>query len=286
MQESNSECTSHDKMWFASNEANWDDRARTHMYGNYYGVNNLIQDPNAISDILSLDIDRFDGIAGKDVIHLQCHVGTDTIGFSRLGAKRVVGLDLSEVSLQYARDIAMQAGVTVEYVHANVYDAPACVQGTFDIVYTSVGVLCWLPDIDRWAQVVAALLKEDGVFVVRDIHPMFQAVGDDVSQGLQLEYAYFQQDEPDEWDGEETYVQVPGAPKIEHTKNYSWNHGLGEIISALIRAGLVIDEVDETEYSNWRPWPEIMEQSTDGRWRLKDRPERLPMEFVIRAHKA
>ena len=123
--------------WFSDNERNWDDRAELHMAGNYCDYQPLLEDPTAMSAELAQDIERFGDLTGKDVIHLQCHVGTDTIGFARRGASRVIGLDLSEASLAHARNIADRAGADVEFVHANVYDARQAVSGNFDLVYTS-----------------------------------------------------------------------------------------------------------------------------------------------------
>ena len=124
------------------------------MAGNYCDYQRLLEDPTAISAELAQDIERFGDLTGKEVIHLQCHVGTDTIGFARRGASRVIGLDLSEASLAHARSIAKHAGTHVEFVHANVNDARQAVSGNFDLVYTSIGVLCWLPEIAQWGRVV------------------------------------------------------------------------------------------------------------------------------------
>lgn len=271
--------------WFSDNEKNWNDRANLHMAGDYCGLSRLLADPNAISAELALDIGRFGDLAGKQVMHLQCHVGTDTIGFARRGAARVVGLDLSETSLAHARAIADKAGADVEYVHANVYDARQAVSGDFDLVYTSIGVLCWLPDVVQWARVIASLLKPGGTFFIRDDHPMFMAIGEDVSDGLKVEQPYFQLDTPMTWDDDSSYVDTPGAPRIAHTTNHQWNHSLGQIITALIDAGLVVDGVEEFTYSAWCPWPWLMEQHADGMWRLREQPERLPLQFAISAHK-
>lgn len=271
--------------WFSDNEKNWDDRANLHMVGDYCGLSRLLADPNAISAELALDIGRFGNLAGKQVMHLQCHVGTDTIGFARRGAARVVGLDLSETSLAHARAIADKAGVNVEYVHANVYDARQAVSGDFDLVYTSIGVLCWLPDVVQWARVIASLLKPGGTFFIRDDHPMFMAIGEDVSDGLKVEQPYFQLDTPMTWDDDSSYVDTPGAPRIAHTTNHQWNHSLGQIITALIDAGLVVDGVEEFTYSAWCPWPGLMEQGADGMWRLREQPERLPLQFAISTRK-
>ena len=271
--------------WFSDNERNWDDRAELHMAGNYCDYQRLLEDPTAMSAELAQDIERFGDLADKDVIHLQCHVGTDTIGFARRGASRVIGLDLSEASLAHARSIAQRAGADIEFVHANVYDAREAVSGTFDLVYTSIGVLCWLPDIAQWARVVASLLKPGGTFFIRDDHPMFMTIGEDIFDGLKIEQPYFEQDAPMTWDDDSSYVDSPGAPRITHTTNHQWNHSLGQIVTALIDAGLVIDELEETPRAAWCPWPELMEQESTGGWHLREHPERLPLQFAITAHK-
>ena len=257
------------------------------MGGGYSGLEELIADPAGISDELAQDIGRFGDLTGKDVIHLQCHLGSDTIGFARLGAQRVVGVDLSANSLGHAREIAKAASVDVDYIHANVYDARAAVHGDFDLVYTSLGVLCWLPDVESWARTIASLLKPGGTFFIRDDHPMFMTIDDltDADFGLRVELPYFQLEQPSTWEDDGSYADSPDAPRIQNTRSHQWNHSLGEIITALIGAGLRIDGVDETPYSAWCRWPDLMVKESDGRWRLRERPERLPMQFAITAHK-
>lgn len=180
------------------------------MAGNYCDYQRLLEDPTAISAELAQDIERFGDLTGKEAIHLQCHVGTDTIGFSRRVASRVIGLDLSEASPAHARSIAERAGADMEFVHANVYDAREAVSGDFDLVHTSIGVLCRLPDIARWARVVASLLKPGGTIFVHDDHPMFMTIGEDVSDGLKIEQPYFDQDAPMTRDDDSSYVDSPG----------------------------------------------------------------------------
>lgn len=272
--------------WFDDNRRNWDDRSALHEASGY-GIRELIDDPAALSDTLAPDVERLGDLTGRDVVHLQCHLGTDTISLSRLGPRRVVGVDLSGESLRRARAIAAEAGAAIEFVEANVYDAREAVAGDFDLVYTSLGVLCWLPDVDAWARVVASLLAPGGRFVIRDDHPMSMTLDDDASDGLRVEYPYFQQDQPLTWDDEGSYVEAPeGGPVVSHTRNHQWNHSLGEILTALLRAGLVIDALEETPYSAWVRWPDLMVADEAGRgFRLLDRPERLPMQFVIQAHR-
>ena len=140
---------------FAENRANWDDRAALHEASGY-GIAELLASPGAITREVARDTGLLGDLTGLDVIHLQCHLGLDTISLSRLGAARVVGLDLSPESLRRARALAARAGAGIELVEANVYDARAVVTGSFDLVYTTLGVLCWLPDVEAWASVIAS----------------------------------------------------------------------------------------------------------------------------------
>src|SRR5699024_2608585 len=204
---------------------------------------------------------------------------------SRLGARRVVGVDLSPGSLRRARLLAERAGAAIEYVEANVYDAREAVEGAFDLVYTSLGVLCWLPDVTAWAQVVASLLRPGGRFLIRDDHPMFMTVGEDVSDGLRIEQPYFQRPEPMTWDEAGSYVQSPqDAPAFENGVNHQWNHSVGEILTALLEAGLVLDSFEESPYSAWQPWPELMMADGQG-YRLGAAPDRHTLQLVLTAHR-
>ena len=271
---------------FAENRANWDDRAAFHEASGY-GIAELLASPDAITQEVSQDAGHLGDLAGLDVIHLQCHLGLDTVSLSRLGAVRVVGLDISPESLRRARSLAARAGVDVELVEANVYDARAAVEGSFDLVYTTLGVLCWLPDIEAWARVVASLLRPGGRLLLRDDHPAFMAVGDDVAHGLTLHEPYFQQAEPMTWEDDGSYVAVPdGTAPIAHTRNHQWNHAVGEILTAVLRAGLVLDEVAETRVSAWCRWPDLMEPC-EGGYRFADPAMRevLPLQLLVAAHR-
>ncbi|WP_103064319.1 class I SAM-dependent methyltransferase [Actinomyces qiguomingii] len=271
--------------YFADNRANWDDRAALHEASGY-GIEALLASPTAITAEIAPDRKRLGDLSGLDVVHLQCHLGLDTVSLARLGARRVVGLDLSGGSLRRARSIAARAGADIEFVRANVYDARQALVGDFDLVYTSLGVLCWLPDVAAWARVVVSLLRPGGRLVLRDDHPLFQAVGDDVSRGLMLHEPYFQCADPMTWEDAGSYVAAAdGAPAITHTVSHQWNHGVGEILTALLAAGLVLDEVTETRYSAWCRWPELMERCAEG-FRFADPAlrDRLPLQLAVVAH--
>ena len=213
--------------WFEDNRANWDDRAALHEAAGY-GIEELVEDPARITPEVAQERERLGDLAGLDVAHLQCHLGTDTVSLSRLGARRVVGVDLSPGSLRRARTIAERAGAAIEFVEANVYDAREAVEGSFDLVYTSLGVLCWLPDVTAWARVIASLLRPGGRFMIRDDHPMFMTVGEDVSEALRIEQPYFQRRDPMTWDEPGSYVEAPAdAPEFAHVVNHQWNHSIG-----------------------------------------------------------
>ncbi len=203
-----------------------------------------------------------------------------------LGARRVLGLDLSDESLRRARNLAKKAGASIDFIEGNVYDAREVIVGDFDLIYTSLGVLCWLPDITAWGRVVASLLKSGGKFIIRDDHPMFMTIGEDVRDGFKIEQPYFEQSQPMTWEDEGSYIETDASlEKIKNTRNHQWNHALSEIIMALINAGLQIDLVSESQHAAWNIWPHLMEKCSDGSYRLKKHSEVLPLQFLISAHK-
>lgn len=280
------------------NRANWDDRARAHAESGGYGVDGLIADRNAVSEVVAFDRPRLGSLEGLDVLHLQCHIGTDTLSLARLGARSVTGVDLSPASLEHARKIATACGhPSITYVEADVYSAPEALHGQqFDLLYTGIGALSWLPSISRWADVVARLLRPGGRLFLREGHPVLFAMGDHAaplkpSIGQEgspdttpaLEFSYFEQAEPTVWTDGGTYVETDH----EFTANTSveWNHGLGEIVTALIRAGFTIEELTEHTSVPWEALPGQMHIGNHGEWELKQRPERLPASYTLKAVK-
>ncbi|MGT2924732.1 class I SAM-dependent methyltransferase [Streptococcus caviae] len=270
--------------YFEDNRVNWNDRARLHQESGY-GINELLEDETYITPEVAQDKELIGDLTGKAVVHLQCHLGTDTVSLARLGVERLVGLDLSDESLKRAKELAEKAKADIEFIEANVYDAREAIEGDFDLVYTSLGVLCWLPDIAAWGRVVASLLKPGGRFIIRDDHPMFMTLGEDISQGFKIEQPYFEQAEPMTWEDEGSYIEAAASSeKIQHPRNHQWNHALSEIIMALIEAGLQIDVVDESKQSSWNIWPDLMEKRS-GAYVLKEDSQNLPLQFLIAAHK-
>jgi SAM-dependent methyltransferase len=266
----------------AANLASWDERAPAHARSPDYAVARFAADPDFISDVVRFDLARLGDVRGLQGVHLQCHIGTDTVSLSRLGA-RMTGLDFSAPALVEARRLAAAAGAGVEFVQAELYDAPQALgRERFDLVFTGVGALGWLPDIRGWAGVVAALLRPGGRLHLREGHPVLWSLDDPRPDGLlALEYPYFERVEPSRFDEPGTYVETDVA--FEQNVTYEWNHGLGEIVSALLDAGLRLTRLEEHDSVPWDARPGAMDALPGGEYRLRDRPWRLPHSYTLQA---
>lgn len=266
------------------NRASWNERAPAHAASPDYGVTRFVEDPHFISDVVRFDLPRLGEIHGRRGVHLQCHIGTDTISLARLGA-RMTGLDLSPASLEQAQLLSQRAGADVEFVEADVYQAVAELgAGVFDLVFTGIGALCWLPSVRRWANVVADLLAPGGRLFMREGHPMLWTLEDPRPDGLLVaEYPYFEREEPMIFDDPGTYVQTEST--FTQNLTHEWNHGLGEIVSALLESGMELTALEEHDSVPWEALPGQMTQIELGEWRLTDRPWRLPHSYTLQAIK-
>jgi SAM-dependent methyltransferase len=264
------------------NRASWDERAPAHAASRDYAVDQFASDPGHLSEVVRFDLPLLGDIGGLRCVHLQCHIGTDTVSLARLGAD-MTGLDFSPASLAQARRIARLAGADVRFVEAEVYDAPGALgPELFDLVYTGIGALCWLPDIARWARVVAGLLRPGGRLFIREGHPVLWALDDPRPDGLlAVEYPYFEREEPMVFDEGGTYVETDAV--FTHNRTHEWNHGLGEIVTALMAAGMDLTGLVEHDSVPWDALPGQMERIGGGEWRLADRPWRLPHTYTLQA---
>ncbi len=264
------------------NRASWDERAPAHAASRDYAVDQFASDPGHLSEVVRFDLPLLGDIGGLRCVHLQCHIGTDTVSLARLGAD-MTGLDFSPASLAQARRIARLAGADVRFVEAAVYDAPGALgPEPFDLVYTGIGALCWLPDIARWARVVAGLLRPGGRLFIREGHPVLWALDDPRPDGLlAVEYPYFEREEAMVFDEGGTYVDTDAV--FTHNRTHEWNHGLGEIVTALMAAGMDLTGLVEHDSVPWDALPGQMERIGGGEWRLADRPWRLPHTYTLQA---
>jgi SAM-dependent methyltransferase len=264
------------------NRASWDERAPAHAASRDYAVDQFASDPGHLSEVVRFDLPLLGDIGGLRGVHLQCHIGTDTISLARLGAD-MTGLDFSPASLAEARRIAGLAGADVRFVEAEVYGAAGALgPEPFDLVYTGIGALCWLPDIARWARVVAGLLRPGGRLFIREGHPVLWALDDPRPDGLlAVEYPYFERKEAMVFDEGGTYVETDAV--FTHNRTHEWNHGLGEISTALMAAGMDLTGLVEHDSVPWDALPGQMERIGGGEWRLADRPWRLPHTYTLQA---
>ncbi|MCI1018054.1 class I SAM-dependent methyltransferase [Microbacterium sp. C5A9] len=266
----------------SANLQNWDDRVPLHQAA--YGVD-AFDDPAHISDVVADDLPvltrfvRGGDLSGLDLCHLQCHIGTDTISLARSGA-RVTGVDFSEPALRAAAGLAERAGVSATWVRTDVLDARKAVAGDFDVVYTSIGTICWLEDLDRWAAQVVALLRPGGTFYIRDGHPALLALDED-AQGLATRYSYFGDGRAQQWDDESTYA---GEGTVAHSRTYEWPHPLSEILGALLRAGLRLLHFDEGRTLPWRFSRRMVEVPRGYAWPEAER-DLIPCTYTIVARK-
>ncbi len=268
--------------YVAVNRANWDERADLHAASAGYGFARFVADPHHLSDVVRFDRPRLGELRGLRGVHLQCHIGTDTLSLARLGA-HMSGLDCSGAALARARELAAATGTEIDYREGELYQAVEVLgAGGFDLVYTGIGALCWLPEINPWARVVADLLRPGGRLFLREGHPVLWAI-DETQPQPTLGYPYYEHAEPLVFDEPQTYVDTerPLANSVTH----SWNHGLGEIITALLAAGLRLTGLVEHDSVPWQALPGQMSVDEAGEWRLTDRPERLAASYTLQAVK-
>ena len=277
------------------NKANWDDRVPAHVASPGYPVRRLVDDPTALSHTVTFDLPRLGEIRGRRGVHLQCHIGTDTLSLARLGA-RMTGLDFSEAAVQAASAMVAQTGAApadgvepaegqVDFVVSDVYGALSVLEaGSFDFVYTGVGALNWLPDIRRWAGVVAGLLRPGGRLFIREGHPVLWSLAEDRTDGaLAIEYPYFETPEPMVFTDSSTYVETDVV--IANATTHEWNHGLGEIVTAVLAQGMTLTMLEEHRSVPWEALPGLMSVDEADEWHLDERPERLPMTYTLQAVK-
>ena len=269
--------------YYRDNLAAWDERAPAHARADGYRVQRFHEDPAYLSDVVRFDIPLLGEVDGLEGVHLQCHIGTDTVSLARRGAT-MTGLDFSGESLAQARALAEQTGADVDFVQSDVYSAvDALGRERFDFVFTGIGALCWLPDVRRWAQVVHDLLRPGGFVFIREGHPMLWSMDESVDDDLVAGYPYFEVPAPvtDEHDG--TYLPVDTTFRAE--VSHSWNHGLGETVMALLDTGMTLDLLVEHDSCPWEALPGKMREDADGEWRLLEHPERLPLTYTLRARR-
>lgn len=259
--------------YFKTNKATWNEKVKVHAKSAMYNLDDF---KKGKSSLMLYELNALGNVNGKSLLHLQCHFGQDTLSWSRLGAK-CTGIDLSDEGINLAQQLNDELKLDANFVCCNVFDTSQFVKETFDIVFTSYGVIGWLPDLKPWGKMIAERLKKGGTFYMVEFHPivwMFDYLEDKPF----MKYGYMQNDVIyEEYEG--TYANQESKMI---SKEYGWNHGLGEVVSALTEAGLHIEYLKEYDESPYNVLPNLIETET-GMFVTKDKL--YPLIFELKATK-
>lgn len=255
------------------NKKTWNEKTKVHVDSEFYANDEFLKGKSSLNQI---ELDIIGDILEKKILHLQCHFGQDTISFSRMGAK-TTGVDLSDKAIAKAQEFNEYLGLDAKFVCCDIYDLPNLLNEQFDIVFTSYGTIGWLPDLDKWANVISQFLKPQGKFVFVEFHPVVWMFDNDFKEVF---YNYFNVEPIIE---EETGTYGDRNANIE-TKTITWNHPTSEVLNALIKSGLEINSFSEYDYSPYDCFNQT-EEFEKGKFRIKHLENKIPMVFSLTATK-
>lgn len=268
--------------YIEENRRHWEEASRFHPETEYYDVESFLEGETTLS---SLEREELGDVTGKRMLHLQCHFGLDTLSWARAGAE-VTGIDISTEAIETARELAAEVGLEdrARFVASDVYDLPEILDERYDVVFTSYGVLLWLPDIDRWAGIAAEFVAPGGTFYLVEFHPLTMTLPRDFDGGKALfEYPYFTPEEPLTIDRPGTYADEDA--EMEHRTRYWWLHSVGEVVTALLDAGFDLEFVHEHPFipaTTWKAFPGLVED--EGFWRFETEID-IPLLLSVKARK-
>jgi 2-polyprenyl-3-methyl-5-hydroxy-6-metoxy-1,4-benzoquinol methylase len=263
-----------EELWRQTNQAWWDERAPIHLASDFYDVEAFRTGKEMLQPH---ELDELGDVRGKSLVHLQCHIGLDTLAWARRGAQ-VTGVDFSEPAIEAARSMANELEIEAKFILADVYEANSALGlQRFDVVYTGHGALPWLPDIERWAKVVEALLNPGGCLYLSEFHPLSEVL----EEGLYIGQDYFT--------AQPAYRERAGSytdsTVVTNANAFvQWTHPLGEVVTAIIDAGLRLEFLHEREHLLYPRWS-FLEKWDDGTWRFPAGRPRVPLRYSLRACK-
>ncbi|MFM2360768.1 MAG: hypothetical protein RLY16_2761 [Bacteroidota bacterium] len=261
------------QQFLAINKASWNHRTVAHLNTPFYNLPGFMQGENMLK---SIELNLLGDISGLKVLHLQCHFGLDTLSLARMGAQ-VTGVDLSDVAIQQAQTIAAESGINASFICCDVYDLPNHLNEKFDLVFTSYGTITWLPDLDKWAHIIQHFLKTEGRFVFAEFHPVVWMFDDNFSK---LQYDYFNTAPIVETEAG-TYADQAADLSLQYV---TWNHPISEVLQALIKNGLALQQFQEFDYSPYPCFKNLIEKSP-GKFVVEHVKTAMPMVYAIEAQK-
>jgi len=256
------------------NKALWNKRTDSHFDSDFYDNKSFIEGRNSL---MSIELDLLGDITGLSVLHLQCHFGQDTISMSRMGAAKSVGIDLSDEAIKKAKELNETVHADAQFLCCDIYDLPNHLDEKFDIVFTSYGTIGWLPDINQWASIVSKYIKPGGKFVFAEFHPVVWMFDDEFQN---IQYRYFNSAPIIDIE-EGTYADTKANINAQYV---TWNHGIGEVVTSLIKSGLTINELHEFDYSPYNCFSHTV-QLEKNKYRIKHLDDKIPMVFSLLATK-
>ena len=259
--------------YFKNNQDMWNGKVPIHVTSKFYDVDGFRKGKTSLTFV---EREELGDVSGKSLLHLQCHFGLDTLSWARSGA-RVTGVDFSEKAIELAKSLAGEISIDARFIQSGIYDLPCVLNEEFDIVFTSYGVLCWLPDLKEWGEVISHFLKENGTFYIVEFHPIRSMFADNGN----MKEPYFHNEEPLKYEGSGSYAD-PTA-EFKHV-SYEWLHSLSDVLNALIGAGLRIEFLHEFPFSTSGDCPFLV-KAKDGLWYHKDKNVKIPLMFSIKAKK-
>jgi len=266
--------------WRETNHALWDERVPIHAASDSYNVQGFLEGDNVLMDFEPGEIGD---ISGKRLVHLQCHMGQETLTWLRRGAARVAGLDFSPAAIEMARELAAELGIGPElasFVVADVYDAPkALPENEYDVAYVSMGSINWLPDIERWAKVVAGLLAPGGWLYLNEFHPVSHVLDEATGTRFVRDYVT---DQATVHEAPGTYTDADRSAPTANNTATEWVHSLGDVVSALVAAGLRLEFLHEHDKTVFRQF-ESYEKAEDGWWAPPADQPRIPLLYSLKA---
>lgn len=262
------------KEYFEANKSLWNQRTVVHKDSSFYNLEGF---KNGDTVLTPIELNEVGDVKGKKMLHLQCHFGMDSLNWARLGAD-VTGVDLSDEAIKEAKLLNDELGLNAKFICCNVYDLKEYLDEKFDIVFTSYGTIGWLPDLDKWADIVSHYLKPGGTFYIADFHPVLWMFDDEFTH---IQYSY-ENKEIIVTESQGTYTDKNADIKA---KEYGWNHSISEILNSLIRQGLNIEHFNEFMYSPYPCFNNVIEFE-EGKWHIKGLEGKIPMVYSILAKKA
>lgn len=261
-----------------SNRKRWDALVPMHFRSRFYSVEEFKVTKNSLQ---SVELTEVGNVRDKELLHLQCHFGMDTLSWARMGA-RATGVDFSPEAIRTAKSLSRELGIPARFVCSDIYDLPRHLKGKFDIVFTSYGILCWLPDLPRWGEVVAHFVRPGGAFHLVESHPFTQLLDDgDTAPRLSDESWYFSSSGSKVFKQNGSYTDGKLGRKMT---SYEWPFSISGVVNALTHAGLQVEFLHEFPFEAWRRYPWFVKRK-DGYWHPRKRSFAYPLMFSLKATK-